>query len=144
MSSNPSQVLFESSGKNMGTEKLGSSQGLVSLSKKVYPQVKEKDGYHILSNANTRIHTIFKKSQPRPPPHKSSLLQDKQLQALTKIKHEPIGGPKSGRTGPVGIPQHKRKHPIQPFACSPLNTKDRPKTPLDRRHKWSKYGSIHE
>jgi hypothetical protein len=144
MSSSPSQALFESSSKYVGTEKLGSSRGLVSLSKKVYPRVKEKDGYHILSDANTTIHTIFKRSQPRPPPREGGLLQGKQLQALTKIKREPIGGPKSGRTGPVGVPQHKRKRPIQPFACSPLNTKDRPKTPLNRRLKWAKYGSIHE
>ena len=33
---------------------------------------------------------------------------------------------------------------MQPFACSLLNTKGRKKTPLDRRHKWVKYGSIDE
>jgi hypothetical protein len=33
---------------------------------------------------------------------------------------------------------------MQPFACSPLNTKGRPKTPLDGRHKRAKYGSIQE
>jgi hypothetical protein len=33
---------------------------------------------------------------------------------------------------------------MQPFARSPLNIKGHPKTPLDGRHKWAKYGSIHE
>jgi hypothetical protein len=66
------------------------------------------------------------------------------LQAFTKIKREPIGRPKSGGTGPVAVPQKKRKSPMQPFARSPLNTKGLPKTPLDGRRKRAKYGSIHE
>jgi hypothetical protein len=66
------------------------------------------------------------------------------LQAFIKIRREPIGGPKSGRTGPVPISQQKKKSPIQPVARSPLNTKGRPKTLLDGRHKRAKYGSIQE
>ena len=46
MSICPSQALFESSTKNVEVVKLGSSQGLVPLSKKVHPQVKEEDGYN--------------------------------------------------------------------------------------------------
>jgi hypothetical protein len=68
----------------------------------------------------------------------------KQLQALTRIKCEPLGGPKSGGTGPVGVPQYKKKRLVQPFSHSPVNTKGRLKTPLDGRRKWAKYGSIHE
>jgi hypothetical protein len=33
---------------------------------------------------------------------------------------------------------------MQPFARSPLNTKGRPKIPLNRRHKRAKFGSIQE
>jgi hypothetical protein len=77
---------------NLGMVKLGSLRGLVSLLK-VHPQVKEEDGYHSLSNANMPIDTKFKRSQPRPPPRASGLSHGKQLLALTKIKHKPIGGP---------------------------------------------------
>jgi hypothetical protein len=92
MSSGPSRALFESSSMNLGMVKLGSLRGLVSLLK-VHPQVKEEDGYHSLSNANMPIDTKFKRSQPRPPPRASGLSHGKQLLALTKIKHKPIGGP---------------------------------------------------
>jgi hypothetical protein len=45
MSDCPSRVLFGSSTKNVEPVKLGSSRGLVSLSKKVHPGVKKEDGY---------------------------------------------------------------------------------------------------
>jgi hypothetical protein len=46
--------------------------------------------------------------------------------------------------GPVVVSQQKRKSPMQPFARLPLNTKGRPKTPLDGRLNRAKYGSIQE
>jgi hypothetical protein len=46
MSNCQSRALFENSSKNVETVKLDSSWGLVSLSKKVHPQVKEEDGYN--------------------------------------------------------------------------------------------------
>jgi hypothetical protein len=117
--------------------KLGSSWGLVSLSKKVHPRVKKEDGYtsQSQSNADIPLVTLIKTSQPHPSPREGGLSDGKQLQALTKIKREPIGGPKSGRTGPVAVSQQKRKNPMQSFARSPLNTKGRPKTPFDGRRK---------
>jgi hypothetical protein len=63
----------------MGTVKLGSSRGLVSLLKKVHPRVKEENGYHSFSNANTPIATMFKRSQPHPPPCEGGLSHGKQL-----------------------------------------------------------------
>jgi hypothetical protein len=88
--------------------------------------------------------TLIRTGQPHPSLCEGGLSNGKQLQALTKIKREPIGGPKNGRTGPVAVSQQKRKNPMQLFAHSPLNTKGRPKTPLDGRHKRAKYGSIQE
>jgi hypothetical protein len=110
----------------------------------VHPRVKEEDGYNSQSDGNIPLAIVFKRNPACPPPHKDGLLHVKQLQAFTKIKCEPIGGPKSGGTGLVAVPQQKRKSPMQPFACSPLKTKGRPKTPLDGRHKRVKYGSIDE
>jgi hypothetical protein len=144
MSNCPSQALFESNNKNVEIVKLGSSQELVSLSKKVHPRVKEEDGYNSQSDGNIPLAVVFKRNSTRPPPHENGLSHSKQLQAYTKIKHESIGGPKSGETGPVAVPQQKRKSPLQSFARLPLNTKGRPKTPLDGRLKRVKYGSIHE
>jgi hypothetical protein len=140
----PSRALFGSSSKNVEPVKLGSSQGLVSLSKKVHPRVKDGDGCTSESDRKIPIATVFKRNPACSLPHEDGLSHGKQLQALTKIKREPIGGPKSGRTGPVAVSQQKRKSPIQPFVHSPLNTKGRPKTPLDGRHKRAKYGSIKE
>jgi hypothetical protein len=116
------------------------------LSKKVHPRVKKEDGYTSLSQSDADIPlvTLIRIGQLHPSPREGGLSDGKQLQALTKIKREPIGGPKSGRTGPVAVSQQKRKSPMQPFARSPLNTKGRPKTPFDGRHKWEKYGSIQE
>jgi hypothetical protein len=91
----------------------------------------------------TYWHSIQEKSSMSPL-HEDGLSHGKQLQALTKIKREPIGGPKSGRTRPVAVSQQKRKRPIQPFARSPLNTKGRPKPPLEGSRKRAKYGSIQE
>jgi hypothetical protein len=142
MSNCPSRALFESSSKNVETVKQGSSRGLVSLSKKVHLRVKEEDGYTSHSNGNIPLATLFRPGEPHPSPREGGLLHGKQLQALTKIKHEPIGGPKSGRTGPVAVSQQKRKSPMYSFAHSPLNTKGRPKTPLDGRRKRANYGSI--
>jgi hypothetical protein len=51
------------------------------------------------------LSALFKTSQPRPPLREGGLSHGKQLQALTKIKREPIGGPKSGGTGPIAVPQ---------------------------------------
>jgi hypothetical protein len=105
MSSCPSQALFENNSKNVETVKLGSSRGLVSLSKKVHPRVKEEDGYNSLSKGNIPLAILFRIGQPRPSPHEGGLSDGKQLQALTKIKREPIGGPKRGGMGPVAVPQ---------------------------------------
>jgi hypothetical protein len=140
----PSRALFGSSSKNVELVKLGSSRGLVSLSKKVHPRIKNGDGCTSESDRDIPIGTVFKRNPACPPPHKDGLSHGKQLQALTKIKREPIGGPKSGRTGPIAVSQQKRKSPMQPFARLPLNTKGRPKTPLDGRCKRAKYGSIQE
>jgi hypothetical protein len=104
MSNCPSRVLFESSSKNVETVKLDSSQGLVSLSKKVHPRIKEEDGYNFLSEGNIPRATLFRTGQPCPSPHEGGLSDGKQLQALTKIKREPIDGPKSGGMGPVAVP----------------------------------------
>jgi hypothetical protein len=144
MSDCPSQALFGSSSKNVEPLKLGSSQGLVSLSKKVHPRVKVGDGCTSESNKDVPIATKSKINPACPPPHEDDLSHGKQLQAFTKSKYEPIGGPKSGRTGPAAIFQQKRKSPMQPFARLPLNTKGHPKTPLDGRRKREKYGSIQE
>jgi hypothetical protein len=89
--------------------KLDSSRGLVSLLKKVHPRVKDGDGCTSESDKDIPIGTIFKRNSTCPPPPEDGLLHGKQLQALTKIKREPIGGPKSGRTGPVAVSQPKRK-----------------------------------
>jgi hypothetical protein len=91
MSNYPSRALFESISKNVEIVKLGSSRELVSLSKKVHPQVKEEDGYNSLSKGNIPLATLFKTGQPRPSPHEGGLSDGKQLQAFTKIKREPIG-----------------------------------------------------
>jgi hypothetical protein len=144
MSDCPSRALFGSSSKNVELVKLGSLRGLVSLTKKVHPRVKDGDGCTSKSDKNIPIGTVFKRNPACPPPCEDDLSHGKQLQALTKIKCEPIGGPKSGRTGPVAVSQQKRKSPMQPFTRSPLNTKGCPKSPLDGRHKQAKYGSIHE
>jgi hypothetical protein len=144
MSDCPSRALFGSSSKNVELVKLGSSQGLVSLSKKMHPQGKDKDGCTSESNKDIPIGTVFKRNPTCPPPREDGLSHGKQLQALTKIKREPIGGPKSGRTRHVAVSQQKTKSSMQPFARSPLNTKGRPKTPLDGRRKRAKYGSIQE
>jgi hypothetical protein len=85
--------------------KLGSLRGLVSLSKKVHPRVKDGEGCTSESNRDIPIGTIFKRNPACPPPHEDGLSHGKQLQALTKIKREPIGGPKSGGTGPIAVPQ---------------------------------------
>jgi hypothetical protein len=116
----------------------------VSPSKKVHPRVKEEDGYNSQSDVNILLAIVFKRNPACPPLHEDGLSHGKQLQTFTKIKLEPIGGPKSGGTGPVAIHQQKQESPMQPFARLPLNTKGRPKTPLDGRLKWAKYGSIHE
>jgi hypothetical protein len=109
--------------------KLGSSQELVSLLKKVHPRVKDGDGCTSESDKDVPIATKFKINPVCPLPHEDGLSHGKQLQALTKSKCEPIGGPKSGRTGPAAISQQKKKSRMQPFARSPLNTEGRPKTP---------------
>jgi hypothetical protein len=103
MSDCPSRALFGSSSKNVEPVKLGSSRGLVSLSKKVHPRVKKEDGYtsQSQSDANIPLVTLIRTGQLHPSLREGGLSDGKQLQALTKIKHEPIGGPKSGRTGPV-------------------------------------------
>jgi hypothetical protein len=144
MSDCPSRALSGSSSKNVEPMKLGSSQGLVSLSKTVHPRVKNGDGCTSESDRDIPIGTVFKRNPTCPLPHEDGLSHGKQLQALTKIKREPIGRPKSGRTGPVAVSQQKWKSLMQSFARSPLNTKRRPKTPLDGRHKRAKYGSIQE
>jgi hypothetical protein len=144
MNNCPSRALFESNSKNVETVKLGSSRVLVSLSKKVHPRVKKEDGYTSHSDANIPLGTLIRTGQPHPSPREGDLSHGKQLQALTKIKCEPIGGPKSGRTGLIAVSQQKKKSPVRPFAHSPLNTKGRPKTPLDGRRKRAKYGSIQE
>jgi hypothetical protein len=144
MSNGPSQTLFESRNKNVEIVKLGSLQGLVSFSKEVYPQIKEEDRYHSYSDANTPLCIVLKRNPARPLPCEGGLSHGKQLQALTKIKREPIGGPKSARMGPVGVPHQKRKSPMQPFAHLPLNTKGLPKPLLDGRHKRAKWRSIQE
>ena len=108
--------------------------------------MKKKDEYtsQFQSDADIPLVILIKTSQPHPFPHKGGLSDGKQLQALTKIKCEPIGGPKSGRTRLVALSQHKKKNPMQFFAHSPLNTKGRPKTPFNGRRKQAKYGSIQE
>jgi hypothetical protein len=103
MSDCPSRALLGSSSKNVELVKLGSLQGLVSLSKKVHPRVKDGEGCTSESNRNIPIGTVFKRNPACPPPREDGLSHAKQLQALTKIKREPIGGPKSGRTGPVAV-----------------------------------------
>jgi hypothetical protein len=84
----------------------------VSLSKKVHPRVKVGDGCTSESNKDVPISTKFKINPACPPPHEDGLSHGKQLQALTKSKYEPIGGPKSRRTGPAAISQQKRKSPM--------------------------------
>jgi hypothetical protein len=71
----------------------------------VYPRDKEEDGYNSLSKGNIPLAILFRIGQPRPSPHEGGLSDGKQLQALTKIKREPIGGPKRGGMGPVAVPQ---------------------------------------
>jgi hypothetical protein len=105
MSDCPSRALFGSSSKNVEPVKLGSSQGLVSLSKKVHPRVKDGDGCTFESDKDIPIATVVKRNLACPLPHEDGLSHGKQLQALTKIKREPIGGPKSGRTGPIAVSQ---------------------------------------
>jgi hypothetical protein len=129
----PSRALFGSSSKNVEPVKLGSSWGLVSLSKSMHPRVKDGDECTSESDKEIPIAIILKRNPTCPPPRKGGLSNDldgKQLQALTKIKREPIGRPKSGRTGPVAVSQEKRKSPMQLFTRLPLNTKGRLKTPL--------------
>jgi hypothetical protein len=99
----PSRALFGSSNKNVELVKLGSSWGLVSLSKKVHPRVKDEEGCTSESDRDIPIGTVFKRNPACPPPREDGLSHGKQLQALTKIKREPIGGPKSGRTRPVAV-----------------------------------------
>ena len=108
--------------------------------------MKKEDGYTFQSQSDIDIPlvTLITIGQLHPSPREGGLSDGKQLQALTKIKHEPIGGLKSGRTGLVAVSQQKRNSPMQPFAHSPLNTKGRPKTPLDGRDKRAKYGIIQE
>jgi hypothetical protein len=144
MSDCPSRALFGSSSKNVEPVKLSSSRGLVSLSKKMRPLVEPGDGCTSESDRGDRIPLAarFNINQARPRPHEDGLSHGKKLQALTKIKREPIGGPKSGRTRPVALSQQKKKSPMQPFARSPLDTKERLKTPLEGRHKRAKYGSM--
>ena len=84
MSDCPSRALFGSSSKNVEPMKLGSSRGLVSLSKKMHPRVKDGDGCISESNINIPLTTIYKKKLTYPPLHGDGLLHGKQLQALTK------------------------------------------------------------
>ena len=85
--------------------KLGSSQGLVSLLKKVHPRVKKEDGYASQSSANIPLVTLIRTGQLHPSLREGGLSDGKQLQALTKIKHELVCRPKSGTTGPVTVSQ---------------------------------------
>ena len=61
----------------METMKLGSSQGLVSLSKKVHPRVKKEDGYNSLNKGNILLATLFRTGQPHPSPREGGLLDGK-------------------------------------------------------------------
>jgi hypothetical protein len=87
--------------------KRGSSWGLVSMSKKVHPRLKNEDVYTSQSQSNTDIPlvTLIRIGQPHPSPREGGLSDGKQLQALTKIKREPISRPKSRRTRPVAVSQ---------------------------------------
>ena len=77
----------------------------MSLSKKVHPQVKNGDGCTFESHRDVPIATKFKINLAYPPLHKDGLLHGKQLQALTNIKCEPVGRPKSGRMGYIAVSQ---------------------------------------
>jgi hypothetical protein len=125
-----SRVILENSSKKVDTVKLDSSRRLVSLSKDVHPQIKEEDGYSSFSNGNLFLCTTLRGYKPSVPACEGTISHGKQSQALTKIKREPIGGPKCGKMGPIGVLQQKRKSPIQQFARSPQITKWRGKTPF--------------
>jgi hypothetical protein len=79
MSNCPSRALFGSSSKNVELVKLGSSRGLVSLSKKVHPQVKDGDGCTSESDREIPIAIVFKRNSTCPPPHEDGLSHGKQL-----------------------------------------------------------------
>jgi hypothetical protein len=98
--------------------KLESSQGLLSLLKEVHPQIKQEDEDFAFSNGNLPLCIALKKYLCVLP-HQGGKLHNKQLQILSKIKYEPFGGPYSGRMGPIGILQHERKSPMQPFGHLP-------------------------
>jgi hypothetical protein len=69
--------------------------------------VKKEDGYtsQSQSDANIPLAILIRTSQPHPFPREGGLSDGKQLQALTKIKREPISRPKSRRTRPVAVSQ---------------------------------------
>jgi hypothetical protein len=77
MSNCPSWALFGSSSKNVEPVKLGSSRGLVSLSKKVHRWVKEEDGYISQSDGNIPLAIVFKRNPTHPPPHEDGLSHGK-------------------------------------------------------------------
>jgi hypothetical protein len=79
MSDCPSRALFRSSSKNVELVKLGSSWGLVSLSKKVHPRVKDGEGCTSESNRDIPIVTVFKRNPACPPPCEDGLSHGKQL-----------------------------------------------------------------
>jgi hypothetical protein len=144
MTNGRSRVLFESSSKKVQTLKLESSRGLLTLSKEVHSQIKQEDEDSAFSNGNLPLCTTPKRFKSSIPPHEGGVLHDKHLQTLSKIKHEPIGGPNSARMGPIEILQHKRKSPMQPFADLPQRTKGRGRTSLDVKRKQLKWKSVHE
>src|SRR5450759_4943167 len=136
----PSRALFESNSKNVEPTKLSSSRRLVSLSKKMRPQLKPGDGCASESDANEPLTTIWKPKPECPRPREDALSHGKQSRAVTKTKGEPSGRPKSGRTGPVAVSEQKKKNTMQPFAQSPLDTKQRPRTPHDGKRKKQRIG----
>jgi hypothetical protein len=56
--------------------KLGSSRGLVSLSKSVHPRVKDGDGCTFESNREIPIAIVFKRNLACPPPREGGLSDD--------------------------------------------------------------------
>ena len=64
----------------------------------MHPRVKAEDGYNSQSDGNIPLAIVFKRNPAHSLLHEDGLLHGKQSQAFTKIKFEPIGGPKSGGT----------------------------------------------
>jgi hypothetical protein len=84
-----SRALFGSSSKNLEPLKLGSSRGLVSLSKKVHPRVKDGDGCTSKSDKDVPIATKFKINPACPSRHEDGLSRDVDKIATLPLPRNP-------------------------------------------------------